>query len=364
MLRGSGVCAATRRSETPLVAELDQLVARRRTPAASPTRSSVKNSASDIGMPSSTFFSELTDGLTRFCSISEIRPFVTPARLRELALRQPVHGAHRPQARADVDPCCHGVLSILDTSSAGTRKFQGRLSRLSIFLIIRRPSRKNAMPLHSRLDRSQLEAFWMPFTANRQFKANPRLLARAAGHALLDRRTAARSSTAAPACGASTRVTGGRRSRRPSAARSRRWITRRRSRWATRPPSSWRTRSWGSLPGGTRSRVLHELRIRIGRHRAQDRARVSPRAGRGHAHAADRPRARLPRRGLRRHLRRRHGQQPQVLRDAAARRRSSAAHARPRAQCLLARPARTRRAARRRARAAGRAARCERRSPR
>jgi beta-alanine--pyruvate transaminase len=37
------------------------------------------------------------------------------------------------------------------------------------------------MPLHSRLDRSQLEAFWMPFTANRQFKANPRLLARAAG---------------------------------------------------------------------------------------------------------------------------------------------------------------------------------------
>ncbi|MET0497506.1 MAG: aspartate aminotransferase family protein [Steroidobacteraceae bacterium] len=28
---------------------------------------------------------------------------------------------------------------------------------------------------------SDLEAFWMPFTANRQFKANPRLLARAAG---------------------------------------------------------------------------------------------------------------------------------------------------------------------------------------
>jgi hypothetical protein len=40
----------------------------------------VKNSASDIGTPSSTFFSELTDGLTRFCSISEIVPLVTPAR--------------------------------------------------------------------------------------------------------------------------------------------------------------------------------------------------------------------------------------------------------------------------------------------
>jgi hypothetical protein len=40
----------------------------------------VKKSDSDIGMPSSTFLSELTDGLTRFCSISEIMPFVTPAR--------------------------------------------------------------------------------------------------------------------------------------------------------------------------------------------------------------------------------------------------------------------------------------------
>ena len=41
----------------------------------------MKKSASDIGMPSRTFLSELTDGLTRFCSISEIMPLVTPARL-------------------------------------------------------------------------------------------------------------------------------------------------------------------------------------------------------------------------------------------------------------------------------------------
>src|ERR1700692_1459587 len=31
-------------------------------------------------MPSSTFLSELTGGLTRFCSIREIKPLVTPAR--------------------------------------------------------------------------------------------------------------------------------------------------------------------------------------------------------------------------------------------------------------------------------------------
>ncbi|MGL6224422.1 MAG: aminotransferase class III-fold pyridoxal phosphate-dependent enzyme, partial [Steroidobacteraceae bacterium] len=29
--------------------------------------------------------------------------------------------------------------------------------------------------------REQMEAFWMPFTANRQFKANPRMLAKAEG---------------------------------------------------------------------------------------------------------------------------------------------------------------------------------------
>ena len=64
----------------------------------------------------------------------------------------------------------------------------------------------------------------------------------------------------------------------------------------------------------SRSRVLRELRVRGRRHGAQDRARLSPRARRRHAHAPDRSRARLSRRRLRRHLRRRHGQQPQVLR--------------------------------------------------
>ena len=65
---------------------------------------------------------------------------------------------------------------------------------------------------------------------------------------------------------------------------------------------------------GHRPRVLHELRLRGGRHGAQDRARLPPRARRRHARAADRPRARLSRRRLRRHLRRRHGRQPQGVR--------------------------------------------------
>src|ERR1700675_3626376 len=42
------------------------------------------------------------------------------------------------------------------------------------------PQEMNAKlsPAHSN---GELDAFWMPFTANRQFKANPRLLARADG---------------------------------------------------------------------------------------------------------------------------------------------------------------------------------------
>jgi beta-alanine--pyruvate transaminase len=37
------------------------------------------------------------------------------------------------------------------------------------------------MSAPAKFDRAQLEAFWMPFTANRQFKANPRLFTRASG---------------------------------------------------------------------------------------------------------------------------------------------------------------------------------------
>ena len=75
------------------------------------------------------------------------------------------------------------------------------------------------------------------------------------------------------------------------------------------------------------------------------------RARRGRAHAPDRPRARLSRRRLRRHLGRRHRQQPQILRLAARRRRPPAAHLQPRAPGLQQGRAGMGRASRRRARA-------------
>ncbi len=64
-----------------------------------------------------------------------------------------------------------------------------------------------------RANAPSLDAFWMPFTANRQFKAAPRLLVEAQGmhYTAQDGRAC---STAPPASGASTRATAGAHRRR------------------------------------------------------------------------------------------------------------------------------------------------------
>ena len=174
---------------------------------------------------------------------------------------------------------------------------------------------------------NDLSAFWMPFTANRQFKQAPRMFVVRQGHALHDAATAARCSTARPACGASMPATAGRRSPRRSSSRPPSSTTRRPSRWAI--PIVVRTRQPAGRHRAGRARpcVLHQFRLGIGRHRAEDGARLSPREGRGLALPADRPRARLSRRQFRRHLGRRHRHQPQDVRHAADRRRPHAAHA-------------------------------------
>ena len=81
----------------------------------------------------------------------------------------------------------------------------------------------------------------------------------------------------------------------------------------------------GARAGRSRSRLLLQFRLR-GRatRRSRSRSPITTCAGRASRTAAHRPRARLSRRRLRRHFGRRHGQQPQVLRLAARRRRPSA----------------------------------------
>src|SRR5256884_110832 len=149
-------------------------------------RSSVKNSASDIGTPSSTFLSELTEGLTRFCSMREMSPLVTPARrassrcetpkvVRTLRSRAPTSMVTvfriLDKSREIVPPVAPFVHFIYHPQS-----FQAK-SPSSHPSLTEQPMSNATAPM----SRSELEAFWMPFTANRQFKAKPRLLAKAGG---------------------------------------------------------------------------------------------------------------------------------------------------------------------------------------
>ena len=204
-----------------------------------------------------------------------------------------------------------------------------------------------------------LSSFWMPFTANRQFKAAPRLLESAKGmYYRIDRRPRGARRLRGPVV--RERRSWPRRDRRSDhQQRSPRSTSRRPSRWATRSPSKRRSKVAGLMPDGldriffTNSgseSVDTALKIALAYHRAR---------GEGAAHASDRPRARLSRRGLRRHLGRRHRAEPQdLLRRAAAGRRSSAAHAQPRTQRVFEGPARVGRASRRRTGTHRHAARC------
>ncbi len=198
---------------------------------------------------------------------------------------------------------------------------------------------------------NDLSAYWMPFTANRQFKAAPRLLVAADGHVLHHRRTGARCSTAPPACGASTPAMAGAEIvdaiRAPGRARS---TTPPRSRWATRWRSSWRRGSPRPRPGdldhvffansGSEA-VDTALKIALAYHHARGETGRVRLIGRERGYHGV---------GFGGIVGGRHRQQPQAVRSDAAGRRPSAPYPRPRPQRVLARPARLGRASRRRAR--------------
>ena len=160
---------------------------------------------------------------------------------------------------------------------------------------------------------NNLDAFLMPFTANRQFKAAPRLLAAAKGmHYWTPDGRRILDGTAGLWC---VNAGHGREQIKAAIARAARgaWTTRRRSRWATRSRSSSRQRLAAMLPGDLNhvffcnsgsEAVDTALKIALAYQRRAARARAAP----------HRPRARLSRRRLRRHLGRRHCQQPQAVR--------------------------------------------------
>ena len=152
---------------------------------------------------------------------------------------------------------------------------------------------------------NDLESYWMPFTPNRAFKKAPRLIARAKdmhyytpeGRAILD-------GTAGLWC------TNAGHNRAPIV----RAIQDQAAELDYAPafqfshPKAFElaARIAALAPEGPRPRLLLQFGLGGGRHRAEDRARLSQRARQRRAHAPDRPRARLSRRRLRRHLGRRH----------------------------------------------------------
>ena len=179
--------------------------------------------------------------------------------------------------------------------------------------------------MSARLATNDLEAFWMPFTANRQFKKAPRLFVGAEGHALHHRRRAPRARRHRPDCGASMPATAARRSSRRSSKQVGELDFAGTFQMGHPKAFECASRLVNIAPQGfdhvffTNSgseSVETALKIALAYHRAKGNALED---------APDRPRARLSRRQLRRHLGRRHRQQPQDVRHAAVRRRSSAA---------------------------------------
>ena len=167
----------------------------------------------------------------------------------------------------------------------------------------------------------------MPFTANRQFKSKPRLLAKAEGmHYWTPEGRQVLDAVAGLWC-----VNAGHA--RPKIVRA---IAEQAAEMDFAPPFQMAHPKAFELaeklvelaPAGldkvffTNSgseAVDTALKMAIAYHRAR---------GEGPAHPADRPRARLSRRQLRRHLGRRHRRQPQELRHDARRRRPPAPHPR------------------------------------
>ena len=129
---------------------------------------------------------------------------------------------------------------------------------------------------------NNLDAFWMPFTANRQFKKQPRLLVRAKGmHYWSHDGRQVLDGTSGLWC-----VNAGHA--RPEIAEA---VHDQLMELDYAPafqmghPKAFElaARLTAHRAAGPRPRLLHQFRLGIGRHRAEDRARLSPREGRGRA---------------------------------------------------------------------------------
>src|SRR5947207_2929151 len=107
----------------------------------------------------------------------DISPLVTPARRASSRCERP-KVVRIPRRRAPTSMLM--VFRILDKKAKISPQWPvlSTLFIISPRILCTEPAMSNAS---APLSRSELEAFWLPFTANRQFKAKPRLLAKASG---------------------------------------------------------------------------------------------------------------------------------------------------------------------------------------
>ena len=196
----------------------------------------------------------------------------------------------------------------------------------------------------------------MPFTPNRAFKKAPRLIVRAKDmhYYTVDGKAVIDGSAGMWCCNAGPQPRSDRRGDPAAGGRAR--LSAGIPVFASEGVRA-REPHRGARAGRSRPCVLLQFGLRGGRHRAEGRARLSQHPRRSLARAADRARARLSRRRLRRHFGRRHRGEPQDVRHHAGRRRSPAAHLQPRASGVHQGRARMGRASRRRSRPHRRAAR-------
>ena len=174
------------------------------------------------------------------------------------------------------------------------------------------------MPDSANLQPNDLRAFWMPFTANRQFKSNPRMLVSARdmhyttveGRHVLD-------GTAGLWC-----VNAGHA--RPKIVQA---VQDQVAQLDYAPafqmghPKAFElaNRLVDITPDGMNHCFYTNSGSESGRDRAEDGDSLSAGARRGEPHAADRPRARLSRGEFRWHIGRRHRRQPEDVRHPAVR---------------------------------------------
>ena len=165
---------------------------------------------------------------------------------------------------------------------------------------------------------NNLDAFWMPYSDNKLLQGQSADARAGRGHVLLHRRWARRSWTAPRASGAATPGMAGVQIK--EAIQKQAAILDYAPDLPARPPHRLRGRGAHRRADAGRhgQGLLHQLRLRERRHRAEDRAGLPQGARREQPGAADRAGARLSRGRLRRHVGRRHRRQPQAVRRPAA----------------------------------------------